>query len=92
MIDVTTDRNVALHTHLPPLIFSLLLLVALVSGILAGYSLAKRGYRSIFHMLLYAAVIAATVYTVVDLDNPRCGLIRLQAADNAMTKLRDSIR
>jgi hypothetical protein len=92
MIDVTTDRNVALHTHLPPLIFSLLLLVALVSGILAGYSLAKRGSRSIFHMLLYAAVIAATVYTVVDLDNPRSGLIRLQAADNAMTKLRDSIR
>jgi hypothetical protein len=43
-------------------------------------------------MLLYAAVIAATVYTVVDLDNPRSGLIRLQAADNAMTKLRDSIR
>ena len=37
MIDITTARTIALHTHLPPLIFALLMSVALLSGVLAGY-------------------------------------------------------
>jgi hypothetical protein len=92
MIDVTTDRTVALHTHLPTLIFVLLISVALLSALLAGYAMEKRKRRSLFHMLLYAGVIAITVYAIVDLDNPRTGLIRLGAADQVLVKLRDSIR
>jgi hypothetical protein len=92
MIDVTTSRTVALHTHLPSLIFALLILIALLSGLLAGYAMAKRNSRSLMHMVLYAAVIAATVYVILDLDFPRSGLIRLTTADNALVKLRDSIR
>jgi len=41
MIDVTTSRTIALHTHLPPLIFGLSISVALLSGLLAGYDMAK---------------------------------------------------
>lgn len=92
MIDVTTSRSIALHTHLPPLIFGLSITVALLSGLLAGYEMAKRKRRSLLHMLLYAIVIALTVYTVLDLDNPRFGLIRLNSADRALIQLRDSIR
>jgi hypothetical protein len=92
MIDVTTSRNIALHTHLPPLIFGLSICVALLSGLLAGYEMAKRRNRSWFHGILYALVIAITIFTVVDLDYPRFGLIRLSAADNALLELRDSIR
>jgi len=43
-------------------------------------------------MLLYAAVVASTIYVVIDLDYPRSGLINLNAADNALISLRDSIR
>ncbi len=92
MIDVTTSRTIALHTHLPSLIFGLSISVALLSGLLAGYDMAKRPGRSWLHMMLYAGVIALTIYTVLDLDNPRAGLIRLDAADNALIQLRDSIR
>ncbi len=92
MIDVTTSRTIALHTHLPALIFGLSISVALLSGLLAGYDMARRKDRSWFHVVLYAVVIALTVYTVLDLDNPRVGLIRLNAADNALIQLRDSIR
>ncbi len=91
MIDVTTSRTIALHTHLPALIFGLSISVALVSGLLAGYNMAKRKSRSWFHVLLYSAVIAITIFTVVDLDYPRFGLIRLSAADTAMMDLRNSI-
>ena len=92
MIDVTTSRTIALHTHLPPLIFGLSISVALLSGLLAGYDMAKRKARSWLHVVLYAVVIAITIYTVLDLDNPRIGLIRLNAVDSALIQLRDSIR
>jgi hypothetical protein len=54
--------------------------------------MAKRKNRSSLHMVLYAAVIAVTVYAVLDLEYPRFGLIRLDAADRALLQLRDSIR
>jgi len=92
MIDVTTSRTVALYTHIPSLIFSLLMLVALLSGLVAGYAMAKRRSRSWLHMIVYALVIAVTIYAVLDLDDPRSGLVRLDAADHALLQLRDSIR
>ncbi len=92
MIDVTTARTIVLHAHLPSLIFALLMCVALLSGWLARYAMAKRKGRSWAHMLVYAAVISATVYVVLDLDYPRSGLIHLNSADSALIKLRDSIR
>jgi hypothetical protein len=92
MIDVTTARTIAMHTQLPLLIFSLLTGVALVSGLLAGYAMAERRRRSWLHMLVYAGVIAITVYAVLDLDYPRFGLIRLDAGDKSLMQLRDSIR
>jgi hypothetical protein len=92
MIDISTTRTIAMHTQLPALIFILLTGVALVSGLLAGYAMAKRRHRSWLHLLLYAGVIAITVYAVLDLEYPRFGLIRLDAADQALRQLRDSIR
>jgi len=91
MIDVTTARKIALYTQLPRLIFILLTVVALTSGLLAGYAMAKRMSRSWLHMVLYAAVIAVTVYAVLDLEYPRFGLIRIDEADRALIQLRDSI-
>jgi hypothetical protein len=91
MIDVTTTRSIALRTRLPTLIFALLISLALMSGLLAGYSMAKRRHRSWIHGLLFASFISITIYTVLDLDNPRSGLIRLDAADSAIVKLRNSI-
>lgn len=92
MTGVTTARTIALHTHLPRLIFGLSMMVALLSGLLAGYDMAKRKKRAWFHGSLYAVVIALTVYTFLDLDYPRFGHIGLKAADSALIQLRDSIR
>jgi hypothetical protein len=92
MIDITTTRTIAMHTQLPLLIFTLLTGVALVSSLLAGYAMAKRRSRSLLHMVLYAVVIAVTIYAVLDLEYPRFGLIRIDAADKALLQLRDSIR
>ncbi len=92
MIDVTTARTIALHARLPTLIFDVLMCMALLSGLLAGYAMAKRKSRSWLHMLLYALVVAVTIYAVLDLEYPRSGWIRLDSADRALLELRDSIR
>jgi hypothetical protein len=92
MIDITTARTVALYTQLPWLIIALLGSVTLLSGVLAGFAMAKRRRRSWLHMMAYALVVSITIYTVIDLDHPRSGLIRLDAADNALSQLRNSIQ
>jgi hypothetical protein len=91
MIDITTARKVAANTRIPGLILGLLVSVALVSAVLAGFGMAERG-RSWLHILLYSVAVTLTIYTVLDLDNPRVGLIRLDAADGALTELLQSIR
>jgi len=92
MIDVTTTREIAARTHLPSLIFVLLIGIALLSGLLGGHSMARERRRNWLYGLIYAAVISVTIYAVLDLDYPRAGLIRLDAADSALRNLRNSIR
>ena len=43
-------------------------------------------------MILYSAVVAITLYSVLGLEFPRQGLIRLHEADRALIELRDSIK
>ena len=92
MIDITNSRLIAGKTHMPPLIVGLLVSVALLSGLNAGYAMAKREERSWFHAILYAMAVAITIYAVLDLEYPRFGLIRIDATDKAIIELQDSIR
>ena len=85
-------RTVALHTHVPGAILALLLVVALASPVTAGYAMAKRGQRSMLHVVMYATSIAVTVYVVLDLAQPRLGRIRLEDTDRILESLRESIR
>lgn len=77
---------------LPPPILALLMLIALLSGLVARYAMAARGRRGLLHAIWCAAAIALTVYVVLDLDDPRAGLIRLQPTEKILQQLQDSIR
>lgn len=92
MIDVTMARTVAWRTRLPTLIVALLLGVALFSALIAGYAMAERTRRSPLHVLSFAVIVSLTIYTVLDLDNPRVGLIRLDTTEQILKQLHDSIR
>jgi len=92
MMDAATSRAIAQKIHLPSLVFCLLICIALLSGLLAGYAMSKRQTRSWLHVLIYAAIISITIYSIFDFDNPRFGLIKVDTADTALIQLRDSIR
>lgn len=92
MIDITTTRAVALEMHPPAVVFWALAVLVLVSALLAGYCMAEARTRSWLHMLLYSAILAIAVYVILDLEYPRVGLIRIEAADHVLMDLRNSMK
>jgi hypothetical protein len=81
MIDITTTRTMAARIHQPTVIFALLSVLVLSSALLAGYTMAGHLARSWTHLLAFAAIMAVTVYVIIDLEYPRLGLIRVDAVD-----------
>jgi hypothetical protein len=92
MFDISTTRLAATRTHQPPVIFVLLFGLGLGCALLAGYGLGGAGGRSWLHMIAFAAVIAAAVYVILDLEYPRLGLIRVESADRVLLELRESMK
>jgi cytochrome c oxidase subunit IV len=81
----------ALDIHPPPVVFAMLFALSVACALLAGYGMAGGHERSWTHMLVFAAVIGLTVYVILDLEYPRIGLIRLDAADRLLIELRGSM-
>jgi hypothetical protein len=89
MIDITTTRAMAARIHPPLVVFLMLGTLALIAALLAGYGMATAGKtRSLFHRLAFAAMIAATVYVIIDIEYPRVGLIRVDSADSVLNDVR----
>jgi hypothetical protein len=91
MIDITTTRLVALQTHPPLLIYVTLVLLALGSSIVAGFGMGDTGKRPWLHTLVYAAALTVTIYTIIDLEFPRVGIIRVDRYDRALLDQRKSM-
>jgi hypothetical protein len=72
-------------------IYGMLAIFAMVGALLAGYGMAKGRELSVTHTIGFAIVLASTVYVIVDLEYPRLGFIRVDAADVALVELRQSM-
>jgi hypothetical protein len=92
MIDITTTRTMAVFTHSPALILVLLVVLSMLGALLAGYSMSQQPKRSHLHTLIFALAISMTIYTVLDLEYPRFGLINLRSMDRSIVQLRDMIK
>jgi len=91
MIDITTTRLVALQTHPPLPIYGALLILALASALIAGFGMGDTGKRPWLHTLVYAVALTVTVYTIIDLEYPRFGLIRIDRYDQTLVNQRNSM-
>ena len=65
---------------------------ACFSSLLAGYGMARGKTRSWMHIIGFAAIVAITMYVILDLEYPRLGLIRVDAFDQTMADLRQSMK
>jgi hypothetical protein len=91
MIDITTTRTMMTQMHPPTVVFVMLFALALAASLLAGYGMIGSRVRSWFHMLGFALVMAIAVYVILDIEYPRLGLIRVDAFDQALVDLRESM-
>jgi hypothetical protein len=92
MIDVTTTRLMATRVHPPKIIHVMLCLLALTSALLGGYAMAGSRRRSLVHVVVFAAIVALTVYVIVDIEYPRFGLVRVDDFDRVLVELRASMK
>jgi len=92
MIDITTTRTETTKIHPPAIIFGMLAMLSLAASLLAGYGMAGGKTRNWIHILGFAAVMAVTVYVILDIEYPRLGLIRVESADQVLVELRESMK
>lgn len=92
MFDIATQRTVvAWEMHPPTIIYVMLFSLALISAGLAGYTTAGTPRHSLTHMVVFAAIIASTVYVILDIEYPRLGLIRVDTVDRVLMGVRKSM-
>jgi hypothetical protein len=91
MIDITSTRSVAQSTHPPMPIYFALIVLALISSLLVGFGIADRRTHHWLHTLVYAAALGVTIYTTIDLEFPRFGIIRVDRYDQVLIDTRNSM-
>lgn len=89
-IDLQAKRAAARENHVPPVVFYLLFLVAVMSMILVGLGCGVGDSRHFAFTTTVAILISLVILAIIDLDRPRRGLI--EVSQKSMIVLRDSLR
>jgi CDP-diglyceride synthetase len=92
MFDIANERLMALQNHPPMIIYVLIIALAFVGALLAGYELASGMTHGWLHKLGFTIAVTAAIYLIVDLEFPRFGLIRIDYADRVLIELRESMK
>src|ERR1700761_8202270 len=74
MIDITSTRRNAFNMHPPAVVYWLLFSFSGGSALMAGYSM-KPGSHDWLYTVALAVAVTLTVYTIMDVEYPRRGLI-----------------
>lgn len=92
MFDLATVRIIATQMHPPIIVYAMLVALALAAAVLAGYQTAgEKGYDWM-HKFGFAAIVALTVYVILDIEYPRLGLVRLDAIDQLLVDARAGMK
>ena len=90
MIDITATRKNAFNMHPPAIIFLLLFAFSAGCAFMAGYSMDSTTPNWLYTIAL-ALTVTITVYTTLEIEYPRSGLIHLSAQNPVFTDLRKSM-
>ncbi|MFY3974671.1 hypothetical protein ACOTHX_00705 [Achromobacter xylosoxidans] len=91
MFDVATTQSVAQKVHPPIMAYLFLGLLALVSAALVGMNLAVANRSGWMHQVVYALVMTAALYIIIDFEFPRIGTIRIDQSDALLLSQRQAM-
>lgn len=92
MIDIVTTRTMSLQVHPPGIIYALLFGLGLLCSVLAGYRIASCRRQSWLHIGGFTIITVLVVYVTLDVEYPRVGWFRLDAADQLLMKVRENMK
>ncbi len=92
MFNYTTIRFTAMQMHPPSIVFVMLVGLALVSALLAGFQSAGERKPDWLHRIAFGGIIAFTVYVIFEVEFPRSGLVRIDAIDEVLVNARDQLK
>ena len=92
MIDMVTTRTMAMQLHPPRVVYALLFGLGLICSLLAGYRMATGPQRSWLHIFGFTVITVIVVYVALDIEYPRTGFFRLEAADEVLVQLREGMK
>jgi hypothetical protein len=92
VFNYTTIRFTAMQMHPPLIIYVMLVGLALVSALLAGFQSAGERKPDWLHRIAFGGIIAFTVYVIFEVEYPRSGFVRLQAIDQVLVNARDQLK
>ena len=85
MIDITTTRRAAGEATIPDSIMCFLFILCLGSAFLLGYEYTKKIDWIV--VIGFSAMLATTVFNIIDLDRPRSGLINMDKPNEKIVEL-----
>ena len=88
MFEIANTRKNTFDLHPPVVVYLLLFALSCGCAIFAGYNMTD---RNPLHMLAFAVVISLTIYSTLDIEYPRKGLIRLTSTDREFVELRNDM-
>lgn len=92
MIDIANERLQATRTHPPVIVYILLFALALASAFLVGQTMSMNQKRPVFYMFMFCVTISTITYVILDLENPRLGLIRIDLGDKVLVETLERIK
>jgi len=90
MIDITTTRRAAGESTIPDSIMYFLFALCFCSAFLLGYD--RKNKFDLIVVVGFALMLSATVFTIIDLDRPRGGLINLDTPNQKIIELREMFK
>ena len=89
MFNANEKRRAALDNHVPQIVIGLLVVVALGALGFIAYGYGLTGHRRHASTALFALLIAMVFTIIIDMDQPRTGLIRVD--EESMLRLKENI-
>jgi hypothetical protein len=90
MIDITNTRWAAGVSTIPDPIMYFLFILCVCSAFLLGYDHKTR--LDWIMVIGFALMLSATVFTIIDLDRPRSGIINIDNANQKIIELREMFK
>lgn len=89
--DLANTKVESMEIHPPHYIFILLIIIAMISTLFLGYNIPRNKKYSKMHIIFYTLIITIIIYSIIDLEYPRLGFIKIDTFDDVLIDLRNQL-